>query len=91
MKCVQLERGTGGPRENICAFMSRHNCFATGTNKNVAVLNTIQGWRGYGGASLSFALDQSSHINLSTVYKRGSAPPTFDKVDVVQTRITIKY
>jgi hypothetical protein len=63
----------------------------TGAKKNVAILDPIHGWRGYGELSLSFALDQSSHINFSITYKRGSAPPTYDKVDVVQTGITLKY
>ena len=63
----------------------------TGAKTNVAILDSVQGWRGYGEVSLSFALDQSSHINLTTTYKRGSAPPAFNKVDVVQSGITLKY
>jgi len=64
---------------------------ATGAKKNLTILDPVYGWRGYGELSLAFALDQSSHINFTTTYKRGSAPPTFDKVDVVQTGITLKY
>ena len=63
----------------------------TGAKKSMAILDSVQGWRGYGEISLSFALDQSSHINLTTTYKRGSAPPSFNKVDVVQSGITLKY
>jgi len=63
----------------------------TGAKKSVAILDSVQGWRGYGEVSLSLALDQSSHINLTTAYKRGSAPPSFNKVDVVQSGITLKY
>jgi hypothetical protein len=63
----------------------------TGAKKSVAILDSVQGWRGYGEISLSFALDQSSHVNLTTTYKRGSAPPSFNKVDVVQSGITLKY
>jgi hypothetical protein len=63
----------------------------TGAKSSVAYVQAIQGWRGYGELSFSFALDQASHINLTSTYKRGSAAPAFNKVDVVQSGITLKY
>ncbi len=63
----------------------------TGTSTDVAVLDSVHGRRGYGELSLSFAIDKSAHVNFTTTYKRGSAPPSFDKVDVVQSGITLKY
>jgi len=79
-----------GTTEYVGRIVSSTN-LVTGLKRNMAILDSIQGWRGYGELSLSFALDQSSHINLATTYKRGSAPPSYDKVDVVQTGITLKY
>ena len=79
-----------GETEYVGRVVSTSNPI-NGTKKSVAILDSVQGWRGYGEASFSFALDQSSHISLTTTYKRGSAPPSFSKVDVVQSGVTLKY
>jgi len=64
---------------------------AAGVLKDNAILDRIHGWRQYGEVSLQIALDQSGHVSLSTTYKRGSAPPMFDKVNTVVSGISIKY
>jgi hypothetical protein len=63
----------------------------SGKKSDHAVLNSIQGWRAYGELGFQFALDRSSHISLTTTYKRGSAPPTFEKVDTILSGLSIKY
>jgi len=49
------------------------------------------GWRPYGETSLSVKLDAAGHYALCSTYKLGSQPPNFDKINTVQTGITISF
>lgn len=63
------------------------------SNKQVThiFLHTIQGFRPYGEAGVSWDLDYERHYALSVTYKLGSLPPNFDHADTVQTGIVIKF
>jgi hypothetical protein len=51
----------------------------------------VSGFRPYGEASLNIGLDESGHISLSTTYKLGSQPPTFQSTNIVQVGLLLKY
>ena len=75
--------------ETVGRIVQRPN--AAGVLTDTAVLDRVRGWKQYGEVSMQIGLDQSGHISLSTTYKRGSAPPLFDKVDTVASGVTIKF
>ena len=56
----------------------------TGSATEVAQLKDVKGWQRYGELNLQIALDRSGHIALSTVYKRGASPPTYENVNTVR-------
>jgi len=51
----------------------------------------VSGFRPCTEASLSWAFDPAKHLTLAAVYKNGSEPPTFVKVDKVSVGIVAKY
>lgn len=55
------------------------------------VLDPVSGWRGNGECSISFALDAAGHYSLNTDYKLGGQPPNFDRANVVQSGLLIKF
>jgi hypothetical protein len=54
-------------------------------------LARVSGFRPYGEAGVNIGLDQSGHIALSSTYKLGSEPPTFQYTNTVQTGLLIVY
>lgn len=41
--------------------------------------------------SLSYAFDPAGHYSVDTAYKVGSQPPNFDRVNLVQSGILIRF
>lgn len=60
------------------------------TNKTI-FLKTASGWRPYGECSISYAFDPAGHYAVNTAYKLGSQPPNFDRVNLVQSGILIRF
>jgi hypothetical protein len=58
--------------------------------KNIHV-EQVSGFKPYGEAGLSIGLDSSGHIALSSTFKLGWQPPTFVKVNTIQSGILIRY
>jgi hypothetical protein len=54
-------------------------------------LYPVSGFQLYGEASLSIGLDEGGHVALSSTYKRGCQPPTFQSANTVQTGILLRY
>jgi hypothetical protein len=51
----------------------------------------VSGFHPYGEASVNLGLDESGHIAFSTTYKLGAQPPTFQRTNIVQTGLLLKY
>jgi hypothetical protein len=51
----------------------------------------VSGFHPYGEASINVGLDESGHVAFSTTYKLGAQPPTFQRTNVVQTGLLLKY
>ena len=64
---------------------------ATGKTNQTIYLSTVSGWRPYGECTLSYAFDPSGHYSVNTAYKVGSQPPNFDRVNLVQSGILIRF
>jgi hypothetical protein len=62
-----------------------------GKTTKTVVLSTVSGWRGYGEFSVSYSIDPLGHYAFNTVYKRGSQPPNFDRVNLFQSGILIRF
>lgn len=62
-----------------------------GKTKKSIYLSTVSGWRGYGELSLNYAFDAVGHYALNMIYKTGSQPPNFDRVNMVQSGLLIRF
>ena len=62
-----------------------------GTTTKTVILSTVSGWRGYGEISVSYSIDVLGHYAFNTVYKRGSQPPNFDRVNLFQSGILVRF
>ena len=51
----------------------------------------VSGFHAYGEASVNLRLDESGHFALTTTYKLGAQPPTFQRTNTVQTGLLLKY
>src|ERR1035438_1076149 len=64
---------------------------ASGKTNQTIFLTTASGWRPYGECTLSYAFDPAGHYSVNTAYKAGSQPPNFDRVNLVQSGILIRF
>jgi hypothetical protein len=64
---------------------------ASGKTKQTIYLSTVSGWRPYGECTLSWAFDPAGHYSVNVAYKVGSQPPNFDRVNLVQSGILIRF
>lgn len=62
-----------------------------GGTKRTIFLKTASGWRPYGECSISYAFDPAGHYAVNTVYKLGSQPPNFDRINLAQSGILIRF
>lgn len=62
-----------------------------GKSKKTIVLHRASGWRPYGECSINYALDPAGHYAINTIYKLGSQPPNFDRANVFQSGILIRF
>ncbi|MGO9258879.1 MAG: hypothetical protein ACLQU1_21540 [Bryobacteraceae bacterium] len=63
----------------------------SGKTNETIYLDAVSGWRPYGECSISYAFDPAGHYAVNAVYKLGSQPPNFDRVNLVQSGILIRY
>jgi hypothetical protein len=63
----------------------------SGKTTKTIFLKTASGWRPYGECSISYAFDPAGHYAVNTVYKTGSQPPNFDRVNLVQSGVLIRF
>jgi hypothetical protein len=54
-------------------------------------LERLHGWNGYGVITGSWTFDPAGHFAFTVSYKDGFAPPKFNRVNTVQSGITLKY
>ena len=54
-------------------------------------LKRLHGWNGYSVITGSWAFDPAGHFAFTVSYKDGFAPPKFNRVNTVQSGITLKY
>jgi hypothetical protein len=54
-------------------------------------LKRWHGWNGYGVISGSWTFDPAGHFAFTVAYKDGFAPPKFNRVNTVQSGVTLKY
>ena len=64
---------------------------ASGKRNQTIYLSTVSGWRPYGECTLSWAFDPAGHYSVNVAYKVGSQPPNFDRVNLVQSGILIRF
>ena len=64
---------------------------ANGTVKKTIVLRTVSRWQTYGECSITYAFDPAGHYAFTAVYKVGRQPPNFDRVDVVQSGVVVRF
>jgi hypothetical protein len=77
---------TGTPRylttvENTVVELSDHSL----------VLKRLHGWEAIGVVTGSISIDAAGHFALTVTYKNGFSPPTYKRVNTVQSGITLKY
>lgn len=58
---------------------------------NSLALKKVNGWNALGTVSGTFNLDSLGHFGITVGYKDGFAPPTFVRVNAVQTGISAKW
>lgn len=71
-------------------FESEYTTRESSDGKTITLV-PVSGFRPYGEVSMNVGLDESGHIALSTTYKLGSQPPTFQSANTVQTGLLLKY
>ncbi len=64
---------------------------SSGKVTKTIVLKTVSGWRPYSEVALNYSIDPAGHYSINTVYKSGSQPPNFDRTNVVQSGILIRF
>jgi hypothetical protein len=73
-------------------FVTREVAVVTsGKTKQTIYLSTVSGWRPYGECTLSYSIDPAGHYSVNVAYKVGSQPPNFDRVNLVQSGILIRF
>lgn len=60
-------------------------------SKSPVILRRPRGFRPYGDCSVNIPLDRGGHISLNVKYKLGSQPPTFNKVNTVQSGLQVAF
>jgi hypothetical protein len=64
---------------------------AAGTANRQIYLATASGWRPYAEIGVNVALDQAGHFAVGTTYKAGSPPVNFQKVNLFQSGLLVRF